>query len=69
MTGEERQFHFGENFVDYPDLALAIFEAQAYIERAPAARPAGRIDMPWSPGDLYFIRKLALALESVAGRQ
>ena len=69
MTGEERQFHFGENYCDYPDFALAVFEARAYIERAPAARLAGWIDMPWCPGDLYFIRKLALVLESAAGRQ
>lgn len=67
LTGEERQFHFGENFVDYPDFALAIFQARAYVERAPAEKLAGWIDIPWCPGDLYYIQRLSMTLDA-AGR-
>jgi hypothetical protein len=63
LAGEERQFHFGENYVDYPDFALAIFQARAYAEQAPAKRLARWIDVPWCPADLYYVQKLAIILE------
>jgi len=60
----ERQIHFGENFVDYPDQALSIFRAKALIER-PGRRVLLRyLDIPWCPGDLYYIEKLVRILES-----
>ena len=58
-----------EDSCDYPDFALALFEARAHVERAPAARLAGWVDMPWCPADLYFIRKLSLVLDAAAGGQ
>jgi len=63
LAGEERQFHFGENFADFPDQALSIFDAKALIER-PGREELGRyLDIPWCEGDLFFIEKIARLLE------
>jgi len=66
LAGEERQFHFGENYVDYPDFAMDIFLAKAYLEKSPPEKLAGWVDMPWCAGDLYYIEKLALVLDAAA---
>ncbi len=66
LTGEERQFHFGENYVDYPDFARDVFLAKARLGRASAAQLADWADMPWCPGDLYLIEKLAIVLDAAA---
>ena len=64
LAGEERQVHFGENFVDYPDQALSIFRAKALIERAGRKELERLLDLPWCPGDLFYIEKLVRILES-----
>jgi hypothetical protein len=69
LVSEERQFHFGENFVDYPDFSLDIFLAKAYIGKAPAEKLARWVDIPWCKGDLYFIQKLAVTLDAATGRR
>ncbi|MBN1421457.1 MAG: PQQ-binding-like beta-propeller repeat protein [Planctomycetes bacterium] len=63
LAFEERQVHFGENYVDFPDLALGVFEAKAWIGGAGGDALAGWIDIPWCRGDLYDIAKLAIAIE------
>ncbi len=62
-TGEERQVHFGENFVDAPDLALNGFMATAWLEKASKEELATRVDVPFCRADLYHLTKLALLLE------
>jgi hypothetical protein len=62
LVGEERQLHFGENFVDYPDFALSIFQAQAFLGNQPAGQLARWVDIPWCVGDPYFVEKLAICL-------
>jgi len=64
LAGEERQVHFGENFVDPPDLALGGFGALAWLRAAPAAALADRVDLPFGRADLYYVRKLAVTLAS-----
>jgi hypothetical protein len=68
LTGEERQVHFGENFVDAPDLALGGFAALAWLRGASAGELARRVDLPFCRADLYHATKLALALEAGRGR-
>jgi hypothetical protein len=67
FVGEKRQVHFGENFVDPPDLAMGAFKALAWLRNAPPDSLARRIDLPFCRADLYHLEKLALTLE--AGRQ
>jgi PQQ-like domain len=67
LSGEERQVHFGENFVDPPDLAYGGFEALAFLRKADALTLAARIDLPFCRADLYYAAKLALTLERSAG--
>jgi len=62
LQGEERQVHFGENFVDPPDLALDTFKFLAWSK--PGGPPlAEQVDLPFCRADLYYLTKLALALE------
>ena len=62
LVGEERQFHFGENFVDYPDFSLSIFQAQAFLGGRSVCELARWVDIPWCVGDAYFVQKLAICL-------
>ena len=64
LVGEERQVHFGENFVDPPDLALGGFQALAWLRGADAAELARRVDLPFARADLYALMKEALALDA-----
>lgn len=63
LQGEERQVHFGENFVDSPDLALDAFQAYTWIQAARPGQLARRVDIPFCEADLAYITKLALVLE------
>lgn len=62
LVGEERQFHYGENFMDYPDLALSVFQAQAYFAAKTPKELARWVDIPLCKGDAYFVHKLAITL-------
>lgn len=64
LVGEERQVHFGENYLDPPDLALGAFQALAWLRDAPAAELARRVDRPFCRADLTHLTKLALVLEA-----
>lgn len=64
LVGEERQVHFGENYVDPPDLALGAFQALAWLRGATAAELARRVDRPFCRADLFYLTKLAVALEA-----
>jgi len=64
LVGEERQVHFGENFVDPPDFALNAFKAFAWLRGAKPADLAARVDIPFCKADLAHLTKLAIALES-----
>ena len=57
LTGEERQVHFGENFVDTPDFALSGFKALAWLNQAPRDDLARRVDLPSCRADLYLCHK------------
>ena len=61
LVGEERQVHFGENFVDPPDFALDAFKAYAWLRDAPQADLARRVDIPFCEADLAHLTKLAIA--------
>jgi hypothetical protein len=66
LMGEERQVHFGENFEDYPDQALAIFTARLCAAIEPPEKMRRYLDMPLCPADLYDIEKRALWLRAGA---
>ena len=63
LVGEERQVHTGENFIDPPELALAGFKAFAWLKNATAEELAMRVDLPFCHAELYYISKLAIALD------
>jgi hypothetical protein len=63
LAGEERQVHFGENFMDFPDQALSIFRAKAMVGRVGRGKLERYLDVPWCEGDLYYIEKLARLLD------
>lgn len=68
IVGEERQVHFGENYVDPPDLAVGAFTARAWLMKAPTDELAGRVDLPFCRADLFRVQKLAVALDLAAGQ-
>ena len=63
LMGEERQVHFGENFLDPPDFAMSGFRALAWLHQANSDELASRVDLPFCKADLYYLMKLSLALE------
>lgn len=64
LVGEERQVHYGENFVDPPDFALNAFRAFKWLVGAPYEQLCSRLDIPACHADLSYTAKLALTLES-----
>ena len=62
-VGDERQVHYGENFVDPPDFALGGCRALAWLRNASSDELARKVDLPFCRADLYYLIKLALALE------
>jgi hypothetical protein len=64
LMGEERQVHYGENFVDPPDLAIGAFKALAWLRDASADELTRRIDLPFCRADLYYITKMQISLEN-----
>jgi hypothetical protein len=63
LAHEERQVHVGENLFDSPDFSLNAFRAMAWLKTGPRRLPQ-YVDLPSCRGDLYFMMKLAIALES-----
>lgn len=54
----------GENYINPPHLARAMFAALAEGKGAAAEELARYIDQPWCRADLYYIEKLAAALRA-----
>ena len=63
LSGEERQLHCGENFVDPPDFALAAFRASVWLGDGNFVAAAARLDLPFCRADLTYVTKLAIALD------
>lgn len=63
LMGEERQVHFGENYIDTPDLAAGAFAASAWLICKPLDDLASRIDLPFCKADLFHLMKLSIALD------
>jgi hypothetical protein len=65
LVGEERQVHFGENYVDPPSHAYHAFRSLVFLQRLkdPAVQ-AQRTDRPYCRADLYHLAKLAITLEA-----
>jgi len=63
LQGEERQVHFGENFVDAPDLALGAFESLCWLRQASKDVLARQVDLPFCHADLCYLQKLSLVLD------
>ena len=64
LVGEERQVHFGENYVDPPDHAFHAFRSWVLLKRMrDPATQIRRVDIPACRADLYHLAKLAIVLE------
>jgi len=66
LMGEERQVHYGENFIDPPDFALNAFKASAWLRDAPADELKRRLDIPFCRADLHFVCKVSILLERIS---
>jgi len=64
LAHEERQVHYGENFIDPPDFALDAFKAMAWLRDAPSEELVQKVDIPFCRADLNYITKLAIALST-----
>jgi hypothetical protein len=64
VTGEERQIHFGENFIDPPDLAFGGFKVLPWLRNADSATLSSISDLAFCEADLYHAMKLALVLDA-----
>jgi outer membrane protein assembly factor BamB len=62
-VGEERQVHYGENFIDPPDLAMDAFKTALWAART-KSEIVRQVDIPFCRADLFYITKLALALDA-----
>jgi hypothetical protein len=62
------RFIGGENYTTSPDFARAVFIAATQLEPCPPEMSAKWIDVPWCKADLYFIERLAMFLQSAAGK-
>ncbi len=64
LVGEERQVHYGENFVDLPDFSMDAFRATAWLQNVEPLRELNRrFDIPLCRADLNYIIKLSIILE------
>ena len=64
LAAEERQTHYGENFIDLPDSMHGLFLAHAYLWADKPDRLDVLTDLPWCKADLFHIEKLVLAIEA-----
>lgn len=62
LQGEERQVHFGENFIDTPDLALGAFKVMAWLGENSREELNAALDLPFCRADIFYLHKLALFL-------
>jgi hypothetical protein len=63
LQGEERQVHYGENYLDPPDFALDAFRAMTWLGKGTWQQLEDRVDIPFCKADLNYIIKRALVLE------
>lgn len=67
LVGEERQVHYGENFLDPPDFALNAFKFFAWLCNPLGEELVKRLDIPFCRADLYYVEKLGIALSLLNG--
>jgi len=58
----------GENYTNPLHFPRALFAGAALVEELPAASRLTFIDVPWCPGDFYFVEKCVWALWASADR-
>jgi hypothetical protein len=64
LAAEERQTHYGENYIDLPDSMHGLFLAHAYLWPTPPDQLDRMTDLPWCKADLFHIEKLVAAIEA-----
>jgi len=62
------RFIGGENYTNPLHFPRSLFAGAAFIEQLPGGQLFTFIDVPWCPGDFYFIEKSVLALWADAER-
>jgi len=68
LAFEERQVHYGENFIELPDGVHGIFRAKALLWGVPPETLAAETDLPWTKADLFHLEKLVLAVEALESK-
>lgn len=68
IVGEERQVHFGENYLDPPDLAAGAFAAWTWLLKPVPNEMRAKVDLPFCRADLFFVQKLGMALDILQRR-
>jgi hypothetical protein len=63
IVGEERQVHYGENYIDLPDFNIDAFKAFAWLQDSVSTdQLAERLDIPLCRADLNYIMKLSIII-------
>ncbi len=63
LSGEERQVHYGENFIDLTDFAIDAFKAMKYLKGEKREKLITYLDIPLCHADLNYLTRLALILD------
>jgi hypothetical protein len=64
LSGEERQVHYGENFIDLPDFNIDAFKAMAWLLNVKSSDEfIEYLDIPLCRADLNYIIKLTILIE------
>lgn len=65
IVGEERQVHYGENYIDLPDFCIDAFKAMAWLKNVKSPDELGKyLDIPLCRADLNYIIKLSIIIAS-----
>jgi hypothetical protein len=63
LSGEERQVHYGENFIDLPDFNIDAFKAMAWLLNVKSSDEfIEYLDIPLCRADLSYIMKLSIII-------
>lgn len=64
LSGEERQVHYGENFVDLTDFGIDAFKAIAWLKGYQRGKLISYLDIPLCRADLNYITRISIILNS-----
>lgn len=69
IVGEERQVHYGENYIDLPDFSIDAFKAMAWLKNVKSSDElASYLDIPLCRADLNYIMKLSIIINQTSSQ-